>query len=125
MSAAAAEGVALLEWVPGCFLRVRVIAVVETRSQFGIAKYFICFVDAGHLLLSILLGNTLLSSLVRVEDLGLFAVGRLDLAFVGIVFDTKDLVVVLCFAALQSDMSLVKDGVDLVFLIRTKFSGFL
>lgn len=55
----------------------------------------------------------------------MLAVGGLNLAFVGVVLDTKHLVVVLGLAALEGNVSLVEDWVDLLLLIGTDLGGLL
>lgn len=102
---ATAKRITLVVVLP--LIRVGIITAIEARPQLGVAKDLICFVDASHLLLGLLLGDALLDGLVGVELLRGLAVGGLDLALVGVVGYGEDLVVVLALAALQGDLGLV------------------
>jgi hypothetical protein len=94
---------------PLLLVRVGVVTAVKARAELRIGKDFVSFVDAGHLLLSLLLGETLLGGLIGVVLLGKLAVRRLDLAVVGVVGNSEDLVIVLCFAAFEGDFCIVEE----------------
>lgn len=97
-------------------MRIRIVAPVESSPQLGIAQHLIRLIDTSHLLLRILFRDSLLCSLVWVILFRGFAVRRLDLFFISIRSDTNDLVVVLCLAALQSDLGLAENGINLASL---------
>lgn len=107
---AALEGVLLL-------VGVGVVAAVEAGAQLRVAEDLVRLVDAGHLLLGILLAEPVLHRLVRVVDLGRLAVRRLDLPLVRVARHAQHLVVVLGLAALQRDLRLLHERVDDVVLV--------
>lgn len=102
----AAEWVSLVKAL--LLVRIGVVAAVEARAQFRVAEHFIRLVDARHLLLGILLGETLLGGLVRVVLLGQLAVGGFDLSLISVVWDADDLVVVFCFAAFECNLGITQ-----------------
>lgn len=96
---------------------VGVVAHVEAAAELGVGEDLVGLVDGGHLLLGVLLGQPLLSGLVRVVLLGQLAVGALDLALVGVAPHSDHLVVVLVLAALELHLRLLQQRVDDVFLV--------
>ena len=76
------EGVSAAKWISMLllFVRVGVIAAIEALTKFWVAEDLVCLVDARHLLLGRLLGETLLGGFVWVVLLGEFPVGCLDLS---------------------------------------------
>lgn len=123
------EWLTTTEWIAlervSSLLRVGVVSAIEPGSQFWVTEDLVRLINGGHLLLCLLLGDALLHSLVRVELLCRLAVGGLDLSFVSVAGNTEDLVVVLGLAALQSNLCLVEERVDLVLLIRPLLGGSL
>ena len=117
------EGVPTTEWIPVLllFVGVRIIAAIEARTKFWVTKDLICLVDARHLLLGRLLGETLLGGFVWVVLLGELPVGCLDLSLIGVVGYPEDLVVVFGRAALQGNLGFLQERVDDVLLIRPRF----
>jgi len=105
-------------------VRVGVVAAVEAGAQLRVAQHLVRLVDGRHFLLGLLLSEPLLGRLVRVVELGQLAVGGLDLALVGVVGHTDDLVVVFCLATLKGDLGLLHERVDDVVLARVGFGGF-
>ena len=119
---ASVEGVAA---VPLLLVGVGVVAAVEAGAQLGVAQDLVRLVDGRHLLLGRLLGEPLLGRLVRVVLLGELAIGRLDLALVGVVRHAQNLVVVLCLGSLECDLGLLHQRVDHVALVRPALLGLL
>lgn len=117
----------MLEWVAATvgLLGVGIIASIEAGAELRITEDLVRLVDRRHLLLSRLLGDAHLGRLVRMIELRGPAPSSLNLALVGIIFDTEDLVVVLGFATLESDLGLVDDGFDLFLKIGAKLGGLL
>ena len=85
------EGVTLLRLVIG------VVTSVKSGLELWVGKNFVGLVNLGHLLLRFLRTGTLLCSLVRVVLDGEFTISLLDLSFVCVSVDTKNLVVVFLF----------------------------
>lgn len=99
-------------WEALLLLVVRVVTTIEACTKLWVDENLVCLVDLRHLLLGILLGDSLLGCLVWVVGLGQFAVGRLDLALVGILGDTENLVVVLCLGPSECDLSFPEEAFD-------------
>lgn len=98
------------------FMRIRIVAPIETRAQLWVAQHLICLVNSRHLFLSLFLGETLFGGLVWVVHLGQLAVSRLDLTLVGVVCNPENLVVVLVLATFERDLRLLHEWVNSIFL---------
>jgi hypothetical protein len=102
----ALEGILLL------LLIVGIIASIKPRFQLWITQHLVSLIDCSHFLLRILFLDALVDGLVRVKLAHHFAIGRLDLTFIGVTRETKNFVVVFGFGAFEEGLGVLQHGLE-------------
>lgn len=98
-----------MERLPLLFRIIRIVAPVEPRSQFRIAKDFIRFIDVCHLLGRLLFAHPQGACLVRVVLFGHGSISFFNGAVVGVRGDAQDFVVVFGLAAFEQGVSFLEE----------------
>lgn len=90
-------------------LAVGIIATVESSPQFWIAKDLVGFIDSCHLLLRLLLGHALCGALVWMKLLGHGSVLPFNGAFVCVIGDVENFVVIFRLRASERYLCLLEE----------------